>query len=135
MDKPRRLFPADTPVLWIITTAGAFQDKTGATGQGLQSRDAVGKNRKPDICRQGFHHGIAGTIEEVRDRSHSSIAEICRETEEGSRNLIISSGGTLANLLNALTGQEEDGCIMPHGTCVVIRENDSNYEKMGSYEL
>ena len=79
--------------------------------------------------------GKTETIEEVRDRSLSSIAEICRETEEGSRNLIVSSGGTLAILLNALTGQEEDGCIMPHGTCVVIRENDSHYEKMGSYEL
>ena len=79
--------------------------------------------------------GKTETTEEVRNRSLSSIAEICRDTEEGSRNLIVSSGGTLAVLLNALTGQEEDGCIMPHGTCVVIRENDSTYEKMGSSEL
>ena len=79
--------------------------------------------------------GETETVEKVRDRSLSSIAEICRETEEDSRTLIVSSGGTLAILLNALTGQEEDGCIMPHGTCVVIREDHSNYEKMGSYEL
>lgn len=79
--------------------------------------------------------GKTETIEKVRERSLASIAEICRETGEDSRNLIVSSGGTLAILLNALTGQEEDGCIMPHGTCVVIRENHSHYEKMGSYEL
>ena len=75
------------------------------------------------------------TVDKVRKRSLSSLEKICQKTEENSRNLIVSSGGTLSILLNALTNDEEDGCIIPHGNCVMIRENHSHYEKMGSYEL
>ena len=79
--------------------------------------------------------GKTETVNEVRIRSLSSIAEICRKSEENSSNLIVSSGGTLAILLNSLTSEEDDGCIMPHGNCVVIRESQSGYEKVGFYEL
>ena len=79
--------------------------------------------------------GKTETVHEVRERSLSSIQLICGKTEKNSRNLIVSSGGTLSILLNTLTGQEEDGCILAHGDCVVIRENNSIYEKMGCFSM
>ena len=88
-----------------------------------------------DIFHDMDSTGTTETVEQVRERSLSSIKTICDQTEEGSNNLIVSSGGTLAILLNSLTGQEEDGCVIPHGNCVLIRASYSDYEKVGFYEL
>ncbi len=77
--------------------------------------------------------GATETVDQVRKRALSSLKAICDRTEENSTSLIVSSGGILAILLNALTSREEDGCVMPHGSCVVIREDDSDYEKVGFY--
>lgn len=56
-------------------------------------------------------------------------------TEEDSCNLIVSSGGTLAILLNSLTGQEKEGCVMRHGECMVLVEDGAHFEKVGAYQM
>lgn len=88
----------------------------------------------------GIFHDMDGTgqtesVEEIRNRSLSSMKEICAMTEEDSCNLIVSSGGTLAILLNSLTGQEKEGCVMRHGECMVLVEDGAHFEKVGAYQM
>lgn len=78
--------------------------------------------------------GQTESVEEIRKRSLSSMKKICAMTEDNSCNLIVSSGGILAILLNSLTGQEKEGCVMRHGECMVLLEDDSRFEKVGVYQ-
>ena len=32
------------------------------------------------------------------------------------------------------TGQEKEGCVMRHGECMVLLEDDSRFEKVGIYQ-
>ena len=77
--------------------------------------------------------GKTESPEMVRERSVSSIKEICATTEEDSTNLVITSGGTLAILLNSLTKEEKDGCVMLHGDCAVLVENNMAFDKIARY--
>ena len=106
----------------------------------VNTRDLLFRHDMTMVELAGLFHdmdksGRTETVEEVEKRSMSSMNTICRMVEEDSCNLIISSGGTLAILLNALTGREEEGCVMHHGDCQILLEDHAAFERIGSYHL
>ena len=115
-----------------------YEEKNGLKEGSISIKELLMGHRMTMVELAGLFHdmdssGKTESPEMVRERSVSSIKEICATTEEDSNNLVITSGGTLAILLNSLTKEEKDGCVMLHGDCAVLVENNMAFDKIARY--
>ncbi|MDO4977174.1 MAG: histidine phosphatase family protein [Eubacteriales bacterium] len=116
-----------------------YEEKYNLKKGSISTKELLMKHKISMIELSSIFHEMDSTnktesVNQVKERCLAALKEICHKTDNNSRILIVSSGGTLSILLNALTGQEEDGYIIHHGHCVVIRENCSHFEKIGFYD-